>query len=157
MSRLGLVGLVGVALVGGPSVLIWPVGQVFGQQASVEPEASPSDVPAGEVAVMEAPTTECAAVPLCCGKPCIRYRQRLFRSHCCRDCCPSVTTLLEVVDPCRCCAVEVPVCLPACCQNAPSVCSRRGLLGRRVVDYTWCCGYQVRVVFHRCGLITVVH
>jgi hypothetical protein len=75
---------------------------------------------------------------LCCSKPCVRYRQRLFRRHGCGDCGPAVTTLLRVIDPCRCCAVEVPVCLPACCQDAPSVCSRRGLLGRRVVDYTWC-------------------
>jgi hypothetical protein len=63
--------------------------------------------------------------------------------------------VLQVVDPCCCCYVEVPVCLPACCEAVPTVCSRHGLFGRRIVDYSWCCGYRIKIVFRRCGDLTV--
>jgi hypothetical protein len=111
-----------------------------------EAEASPSDV------VADVGTS----VPPCCTKPCISYRHhRRCRRHCCCDCRPPVSVVLQVVDPCRSCYVEVPVCLPACCGDTPTVCSRRGLFGRRIVDYSWCCGYHIKVVFRRCGDLIV--
>jgi hypothetical protein len=67
-----------------------------------------------------------------------------------------VHTVLTIVDPCTCCPVDVPVCLPACCTGEPTVCSGRGLLGRCVLTYTWCCGYQVTLRIKRNGDLIVV-
>ena len=53
------------------------------------------------------------------------------------------------------CLYEVPICLPACCQSAPRVCPRRGLLGRGVVAHTWPCGFEVEVVFRLRGDVLV--
>jgi hypothetical protein len=126
-------------------------------RADVE-EAATAAVGQAEVSPSDAPTTGCASLPPCCAKPCIRYRHhRLRRSGCCYDCRPPVNVILELTDPCCCCAepVAVPVCLPACCEGVPTVCERCGLLGRGVVNYRWCCGYRVKIVFHRDGDITV--
>jgi hypothetical protein len=49
----------------------------------------------------------------------------------------------------------VPICLPACCTGEPSVCAGTGFLCRDVVDYEWCCGFRVKVVFRRCGDLLV--
>jgi hypothetical protein len=69
-----------------------------------------------------------------------------------------VKTVLKVVNPLTCCAIDVPVCLPACCEGTPTVCSRCGLiLCRSVVTYDWCCGYRVVVRFRPCGDVTVVY
>jgi len=68
--------------------------------------------------------------------------------------------VLRVRDPrsCSCCKpryVNVPVCLPACCEGEPKVASRRGLLVDGVVRFRYCCGFQVKVVFEKCGDLTV--
>lgn len=89
-----------------------------------------------------------------CGCP--QQRRIEYRNHCrplrkgdCL-CAPPIPTVLAVpAGPCCQCAVEVPVCIPACCTDAPQVEGRRGLLGRTRVLYRWCCGFEVEVVF--CG------
>ena len=53
------------------------------------------------------------------------------------------------------CLYAVPVCVPACCQAPPTVCPRRGLLGRGVVTHTWPCGFEVEVVFRLRGDVLV--
>jgi hypothetical protein len=63
--------------------------------------------------------------------------------------------ILQVKDPCACCLVEVPVCIPACCTTAPKVCCYKGFLHRQVVEYSWDCGFCLKVVFDRCGDVTV--
>ena len=55
----------------------------------------------------------------CCPQPCIRYIDRSCRKTCCGDCQPPVQTVLKVVNPVTCCPVDVPVCLPACCEGCP--------------------------------------
>ena len=100
----------------------------------------------------------CAPCAACCYEPRIRYvAHRLCRRVCC-CCAPEPRqTILQVQDPGSCCCrlVDVPICLPGCCDDAPCVRSRGGLFCRGVVTYTWCCGYTVRVVFHHRGDITV--
>jgi len=99
-----------------------------------------------------APSTErdCCAPPLCCYNPCIKYRERGLRKRCYG--CQSQQIVLKVQDPCQChCVVEVPVCIPACCQGPPKVCGRCGVFCRGVVDYEWCCGFQVRVTLTKHG------
>ena len=83
----------------------------------------------------------CGTVQPCCPQPCK----------------PPVKLVLKGVNPCTCCCVEVPVCLPACCEGCPTVSSRCGLFCRGVVRYDWCCGYSVVVRFHRCGAPTVIY
>jgi hypothetical protein len=102
------------------------------------------------------PAPPCCPQP-CCSQPCIRYIDRTCHKPCCGDCKPPVQTVLKVVNPITCCPVDVPVCLPACCEGCPAVDSRCGLLCRGVVTYDWCCGYRVVVRFDRCGDVTVVY
>ena len=45
-----------------------------------------------------------------------------------RHCKPPVKTVLKVMNPITCCPVDVPVCLPACCEGCPAVDSRCGML-----------------------------
>ena len=89
-----------------------------------------------------------------CG--CLRPRRIEYRDHrrpprkgdCL--CAPPIPTALVVPAGLGCqCAVEIPVCLPACCTASPQVEARRGLLGRTRVLYRWCCGLEVELVF--CG------
>jgi hypothetical protein len=112
--------------------------------AQALPAPSPSDAPAA--AAM-------GGIKICCDR-CIDYRYHCVRRLCC-DCTPSVRTVLLVKDPCDCCFVEVPVCLPACCKDAPEVCCHKGVLGRSVVEYSWCCGFRVKIVFDRRGDVVV--
>ena len=90
-----------------------------------------------------------------CPDRCITYRQhpRLLRTCC--DCSPPIKAVLQVDDKCRGCAIEVPVCLPSCCTQAPEVCCRPGILGRQVTHFKWCCGYHVKVVIDPCGDVVV--
>ncbi|QDU29713.1 hypothetical protein ETAA8_48280 [Anatilimnocola aggregata] len=113
-----------------------------------QPAAEPK--PAAEApAVAVAPAT-CA--PKCC-PPNICYRHH--KGCVCFDPCKTVELILHVKDPCTCCLVEVPVCMPVCCTGDPTVCCYTGFLRRPVVEYSWACGFQLKVVFDRRGDITV--
>ena len=97
---------------------------------------------------------EPAPMPVCKEPRCINYCSH--RSRCgCFDPCKVNKIVLQVPDHCCCCLIEVPVCVPACCTDAPSVCSHCGIFGRQVIEYSWCCGYYVKVVIDRCGNVTV--
>lgn len=100
----------------------------------------------------------------CCPAPgcgCPQQRRIEYRNHCrlrkgAYACAPPVHTVLVVPGgQCGQCAVEVPVCIPACCTDAPQVEARRGLLGRTRVLYRWCCGFEVEVVFCHDGDLIV--
>lgn len=96
-----------------------------------------------------------APVAKCACQPCITYKHHILG---CRKfrCCDMDKVVLQVTDPCCCCYFDVPVCVPCCCaKEAPSVCCRKGILGRTVVEYSWCCGYHVKVVIDRCGDVVV--
>ena len=98
----------------------------------------------------------CCAPGKCCPQPCITYVNRGCLKVCC-GCEAPVKTTIKVVNPCTCCPVEIPVCLPACCTGCPQVTSRCGLLCRGVVHYDWCCGFSVTVRFDRCGDAVVIY
>ena len=130
--------------------------KLFARSAAAQPGpekvASPSDqpVPADKVVGVK------SACGDCCQDRCIKYRHHCTLRKVCRGCDAPVKTILAVQDPCCCkCVVEIPICLPACCEGTPKVCERDGLLCRNVVVYEWCCGYRVRVVFDRCGDVVV--
>jgi hypothetical protein len=91
---------------------------------------------------------------LCKEPRCIDYKSHRFL-RCKWDSCHTQKLVLQVPDHCCCCLVEVPVCIPACCSGAPTVCAHCGHFGRSVVEYSWCCGYHLKVVFDRCGNVTV--
>jgi hypothetical protein len=98
------------------------------------------------------------AVPAACAPVICCPRDICYRSHkgCgCYDPCKKMELILQVKDPCACCLVEVPVCIPACCTTAPKVCCHKGFLRREVVEYSWDCGFCLKVVFDRCGDVTV--
>lgn len=89
-------------------------------------------------------------------RPCITYRDRGCLDVCC-GCEAPIQTVLLVKDPVTCCCVEVPICLPPCCTDAPKVCAREGLFGRGIVDHDWCCGFSVKVTFRARGDIVVTY
>jgi len=113
-----------------------------------EVELLPADSAAGQD-IGYPPAADCCE-PKCHYDPCIKYHgERRLKRFCC-ECGPANynKVALEVADPARCgCAVEVPICLPTCCQGDPCVKSRCSKHDRGVVWYKWCCGYKVRVVF----------
>jgi len=92
-----------------------------------------------------------AAMPVCCDRE-ISYRHH----HPLREPCgPRHEVTLLVKDPCTCCLIQVPVCIPCCCKGEPTVCCRKGVLHRDVTEFDWCCGYTVRVVIDKHGCVTV--
>lgn len=95
----------------------------------------------------------------CCPTPCIKYRNAIFdcKVRCCDPCAPPVKAVLHVKNPCTCCPVDVPVCLPSCCCGEPCVECHQTLLGDGVVSYKWCCGVTVNVRFDRCGDVLVTY
>jgi hypothetical protein len=91
----------------------------------------------------------------CCPQPCLIYRHRGHHRACC-GCAPPVETILTAINPCTCCPVEIPVCVPACCNCAPAMSCHSGLLCAGVVDFDWSCGYRVTVRFKHNGDVVVV-
>ncbi len=86
---------------------------------------------------------------------CVRYVQHHPHRKTCCDCGSSYQTVLTVIDPKSCCAIDVPVCLPSCCTGQPLGSGRNGLFGRGITSYSWCCGYSVRIVVGHHGDVTV--
>lgn len=85
-------------------------------------------------------------------------RDICYRHHkgcVCFDPCKTTPLVLQVKDPCACCLVEVPVCMPTCCSGDPKVCCHKGFMHRQVVEYSWDCGFSLKVVFDRKGDIVV--
>ena len=114
--------------------------------------------PAGAASLAKAVNSLTVHGGTCCYDPCITYKARHQRhSVCCNcGCQPQTKVTLTVADPATCdCSVEVPICIPACCEGDPCVTSRCGALGRRIVWYEWKCGFKARVVFNKHNEITV--
>jgi hypothetical protein len=62
--------------------------------------------------------------------------------------CDTTSVTLLIKDPCTCCLVEAPICIPCCCVDVPpQICWSSGAFGRDVVTYSWGCGYDVRIAF----------
>ena len=94
--------------------------------------------------------------PPCCDQRKITYRKHhRLRRVCCDPCLPPLNMVLQVPDPCTGCPIDVPVCVPACCADLPKVCPRKGLLGRRITEFEWCCGYRIKVVVKHNGDLIV--
>lgn len=143
---LGLTALVAATLAAGPVPQAQAAGRRSARLAARGHTALDSAIVAG---------CDCIVGPQCCPPTRIIYRHR----GACRVCCgceAPIHAVLTVTDPCTCSAVEVPVCLPACCHGDPEVCSRSGLLASGIVTYEWCCGFSVTVRFKRCGDVVVV-
>ncbi len=93
----------------------------------------------------------------CYTDPSIIYRERL-RAKWYYGCEPGVDAMLTVQHPGSCeCTVNVPVCLPACLEGVPVICSRCKPSGRGVVNYRWCNGFHVKIVFRKRGDIVVTY
>ncbi len=75
-----------------------------------------------------------------------------------RDCGPPPPTqkvVLEVCHPKTCCKIDVPVCIPLCCQGPPCVRFEHTLIGPGRTVFTWACGYEVVVRYTICGGVRV--
>jgi hypothetical protein len=71
-----------------------------------------------------------------------------------RDCGPPPPTqkvVLEVCHPKTGCKLEVPVCIPCCCQGPPCVRFEPTLIGPGRTVFTWPCGHEVIVRYGICG------
>jgi hypothetical protein len=112
--------------------------------ARQQPAAPAAAAPASKVATCE-PVTCCPRVIV-------------YKNHpgCgCYDSCKRMELILQVKDPCTCCLVEVPTCIPACCTAAPTVCYHKGFLHRQVVEYSWACGFKIKMIFGKHGNVAV--
>jgi hypothetical protein len=69
---------------------------------------------------------------------------------------PMQNVVLEVSHPKTCCKIDVPVCIPCCCQGPPCVRFEHTILGHGKTVFTWTCGYQVTVRYTHGGGIRVV-
>jgi hypothetical protein len=103
---------------------------------------------------------DCGAVTCCPSNPCIKYRHKHAHKHkhdcgCCPE--PTYETVLTPTSPETCCTVNVPVCLPACCQGCPCESSRCTVFGCGQVKYDYACGCSVVVRFQKHGDILVTY
>jgi hypothetical protein len=96
-----------------------------------------------------------AAGDKCCAAPKIKYQHHCTLRKTCDRCCDTFQTVLTVCNPHCGEEIDIPLCLPACCEGEPKVCDRSGVLGRSSTTYEWCCGYRVKVVIDRCGDVAV--
>ena len=111
-----------------------------------------------------ATTTEELAAPVpaaanCCWHPNICYEHRGCPICCCDCTAAPVKTSIRVTDPCTCCSVDVPLCLPSCCTGAPCCVKDRCpiLFNRELIRYEYCCGVAVTIKISKCGDILVVY
>jgi len=124
------------------------------------PQAMPQPIPDAGVAAAPGCATPVVAPCVCCPTPCIKYRHaafdlgRLCRPKCCK---PPVKLVLATKNPCTCCPVDVPVCLPGCCCGEPIVDCRKTLIGEGIVTYDWCCGVSVTIRYKKCGEVLVTY
>ncbi len=91
----------------GALVLVWTVGMAQAQtELAQEPVAD-----AAKTVVADCDCGQCAN---CCpSKYRFVYRQHHVRRQvCCDSCSPNVEMVLQVTDPCTCCPIDVPVCVP---------------------------------------------
>lgn len=87
-----------------------------------------------------------ASARACCDRPSILYwNHPLLASTICRCDCGQTTDLVLSV-PNGCCPVDVTVCVPSCCSDAPAYEVDRDWLGRVTHTYCWPCGYQIEIV-----------
>ena len=103
---------------------------------------------------------DCGAVSCCPTNPCIKYHHKHAHRHkhaggCCPE--PTYETVLTPTSPETGCTVNVPVCLPACCQGCPCESSRCTVFGCGQVRYDYACGYSVVVRFQKHGDILVTY
>ncbi len=90
---------------------------------------------------------------ICKCKPSIDYSYH--RSMGRFKCSKTIETILLVKNPYDCCYVEVPICMPVCCEGEPKTWCKSALLGREMVVYQWCCGFRAVVLFRPNGSVTV--
>src|SRR3954468_19617157 len=69
-----------------------------------------------------------------------RSARRMYRSG-------QIQLVVVAQDPADGCCYEIPLCIPACCNDAPKVSGGRGIFGRGVVEYCWSCGFRAKVKF----------
>ena len=132
---------------------------LFTKLQDAEP-VSPSDLapptPSPAEPIVESYAPGCAA-PACCA-PCIDYR---YKRRCKKTCCgcePPISAVLNVPVPKSCGGcIDVPVCIPGCCVDVPTVKCKKKLFKDGVVVYEWCCGYKLTVAFKKSGDLLVTY
>ncbi|MAR10372.1 MAG: hypothetical protein CL681_10410 [Blastopirellula sp.] len=118
------------------------------------PEAIALPVPAEE-GVKVVSRVSVVKAPAACCTPEVVYRQAHLL--CRRICVERASTTLIVKDECTSCCYAIPVCVPVCCLEGGCVTERCGLLGRRVIVYTWDCGFKLEIVMRARGDVLVVY
>ncbi|MBL8825797.1 MAG: hypothetical protein JNM18_02345 [Planctomycetaceae bacterium] len=74
-----------------------------------------------------------------------------------RECAPVAPAMLCVTNPCTGCDLQVPVCLPLCCDCEPKVHARKALFSESLVSFEWAKGVKVVVRFERSGKVIVTY
>lgn len=142
------IAFVGSALAAGPNQGPTPAILPAPMVQSPMVQGPMVQAPMFKAAMFQAPSKTIANVAPCSCERCIIYKHLRPR---CEPCGPRYETVLFAKDPCTCCDVQVPVCLPTCCTGEPQICCK----GLRVTEYTWCTGYKVRVIVAGNGKVIV--
>lgn len=127
----------------------------------VTPAPAPACTTPAPTCVTPPPSCTTAAPPCCpppcCPKPCITYRHKCVCRTVCCGCTqpPPINITLNVKDPCTCCPVEIPLCIPGCTTGEPTVVCGTGIFCRPTLTYTWANGYEARISFKHNGDIIV--
>ena len=86
-----------------------------------------------------------------CRAECVEYKYHRHGSKCKFDRCNMKEVVVIVKDPCTCCCVEVPVCVPCCCNEMCTTNCHCGLFGREITEYCWDCGFRMEIVATKHG------
>ncbi|MEM9657847.1 MAG: hypothetical protein AAF961_05745, partial [Planctomycetota bacterium] len=126
---------------------------LFARRAAPVEASDPAALQYHRTATVVAPEEILPAAPVrtLVSPSCIVYKMHKQGKRICCDCPPPMRTVLAVENPRDRCCYAVPVCLPGCCVRPPTVDCRRGLFGRSIVTYRWCCGFEIRVIFRARG------
>ncbi len=143
-------------LIAALALLVAAFVTVGGAEARLFRAQEQAPAPAAEAHAVPVPVVTTGCTDCCAPKYCIVYRKHHARRSVCCGCCNGpMQMMLQIQDPCTCCPIEIPVCVPGCCTDAPCVTSSRGLFGRTITEYSWCCGFRVRIVLTRSNTVIV--
>lgn len=85
-----------------------------------------------------------------------RYHRGGSRERFCKEELKEICVVVK--DPCdKCCEVEVPVCIPGCCELPSAMKCSKGIFGRQITEYCWENGFRLEVVATKHGDFIVHH
>ncbi len=86
-----------------------------------------------------------------CRAECVVYKYHRHGSKCKFDRCDMKEVVVMIKDPCSKCCLEVPVCVPCCCNQICTTNVDCGIFGREITEYCWDCGFRMEIIATKHG------